>query len=67
MTAPILNLDNVHLTLKSRAGPVDILRGVSLSAESGQSIAIVGPSGSGKTSLLMVMAGHQLQALQVAL
>ncbi len=57
VTAPILNLDNVHLTLKSRAGPVDILRGVSLSAESGQSIAIVGPSGSGKTSLLMVMAG----------
>lgn len=57
MTAPILKLEDVHLTLTSRAGPVDILRGVSFSATPGQSVAIVGPSGSGKTSLLMVMAG----------
>jgi putative ABC transport system ATP-binding protein len=57
VTAPILKLEDVHLTLTSRAGPVDILRGVSFSATPGQSVAIVGPSGSGKTSLLMVMAG----------
>jgi putative ABC transport system ATP-binding protein len=53
----IIKLDDVHLTLTSRAGPVDILRGVSLQAETGQTMSIVGPSGSGKTSLLMVMAG----------
>jgi putative ABC transport system ATP-binding protein len=47
----------VSLTLTSRAGPVDILRGVSLRVEDSQSLAIVGPSGSGKTSLLMVVAG----------
>ena len=57
MPNPIIQLDDVHLTLTSRAGPVDILRGVSLDVASGQSAAIVGPSGSGKTSLLMVMAG----------
>ncbi len=57
MTEPIIHLDNVHLTLTSRAGPVHILRGVSLNIPQGQSAAIVGPSGSGKTSLLMVMAG----------
>ncbi len=57
MTNPIITLQDVHLTLTSRAGPVDILRGVSLQAETGQSMSIVGPSGSGKTSLLMVMAG----------
>ena len=57
MSDPIIKLDNVHLTLTSRAGPVHILRGVSLAIPRGQSATIVGPSGSGKTSLLMLMAG----------
>jgi putative ABC transport system ATP-binding protein len=52
-----LDLQDVHLTLKAQSGPVQILRGVSLSALSGEAIGIVGPSGSGKTSLLMVIAG----------
>ncbi len=57
MRKPIVHLENVRLTLTSRAGPVNILRNVDLDALEGQSLAIVGPSGSGKTSLLMVMAG----------
>lgn len=57
MTIPALALDDVHLTLGSRAGEVHILRGVSLTANTGEAIGIVGPSGSGKTSLLMVVAG----------
>ncbi|MBX9682720.1 MAG: ATP-binding cassette domain-containing protein [Hyphomicrobium sp.] len=57
MTDPIIELDDLHLTLTSRAGPVNILRGVSLAVKGGSTAAIVGPSGSGKTSLLMVMAG----------
>jgi putative ABC transport system ATP-binding protein len=52
-----LELQDVHLTLSSRAGPVKILRGVNVSAMTGEAIGIVGPSGSGKTSLLMVIAG----------
>jgi putative ABC transport system ATP-binding protein len=54
---PIVSLQHVELTLPSRAGPVEILRDVSLDIPAGQSVAIVGPSGSGKTSLMMVMAG----------
>ncbi len=57
MAESIIRLEDIHLTLTSRAGPVDILRGVTLKIAAGQSTAIVGPSGSGKTSLLMVVAG----------
>jgi putative ABC transport system ATP-binding protein len=53
----LISLSNVHLTLPSKAGPVNILRGVDFAAKPGEAIGIVGPSGSGKTSLLMVIAG----------
>jgi len=57
MTATAVSLKDVHLTLPSRAGNVDILRGVDLTVRPGEAIGIVGPSGSGKTTLLMVIAG----------
>ncbi len=52
-----VTLRDVDLTLNNRAGPVEILKSVSLDVRDGRSLAIVGPSGSGKTSLLMIMAG----------
>ncbi len=57
MTSSAVSLKDVHLTLPSRAGNVDILRGVDLTVMPGEALGIVGPSGSGKTTLLMVIAG----------
>ena len=57
MTTPVLSLKNATLSLDGNAGRVDILHGISLDIETGQTIGLVGPSGSGKSSLLMLMGG----------
>jgi putative ABC transport system ATP-binding protein len=57
MTETAVEISDLHLSLPSKAGRVDILHGVDLSIAAGGSTGIVGPSGSGKSSLLMVMGG----------
>ena len=56
---PLVQVKDLHLTVPSAAGPVNILRGIDLSVSAGEAVGIVGPSGSGKTSLLMVLAGRE--------
>ncbi len=57
MSNPILSLKNASLSLDGNAGKVDILHGISLDVEAGETLGLIGPSGSGKSSLLMLMGG----------
>ena len=45
---PMLRAHDIH----KRFGHVEVLRGVSLSLDKGETVAIIGPSGSGKSTFL---------------
>ena len=57
MTDLILSLRDARLTLAGNAGPVEILKGITLDVARAETLGLVGPSGSGKSSLLMLMGG----------
>ncbi len=57
MTTALIDLADVRLTLGQGEVRTEILKGISLRLEPGESLAILGPSGSGKSSLMAVVAG----------
>jgi putative ABC transport system ATP-binding protein len=57
MSAPLVEIRKLSLSLVGGAGPVNILREIDLSIAAGETLSIVGPSGAGKTTLLMALSG----------
>ena len=57
MTEPLIDLKNIRLTLGRGDVRTEILKGVSLRLDPGETVAVLGPSGSGKSSLMAVIAG----------
>lgn len=57
MSKLVLDVQNVVKTFNMGGSKLQVLKGINMEVEAGESIAIVGPSGAGKTTLLNIAGG----------
>ena len=57
MTDPFIQIRNLVKSYQTPAGPLNVLRGITLDINQGDFLALVGPSGSGKTTFLNMLTG----------
>jgi peptide/nickel transport system ATP-binding protein len=54
---PVVEVRGLHVTFKTRRGPVDAVRGVDFALHAGRCLAVVGESGSGKSVTSRALVG----------
>lgn len=53
----LLDVQNIHKTYQTADGPFEVLRGIDLTLDAGETLALTGESGSGKSTLLHLIGG----------
>ena len=56
----LIELENVHVDLKSSFEIINVLKGINLKIFKNESVGIIGESGAGKSTLIMCIAGLEL-------
>ena len=63
---PLLDVQNLGLRLRTHAGPVDAVRGVSFTLQRGETLGLVGESGCGKSLTAMALMGLHPEGASVS-